>query len=217
VLPHRRHDFGQREPEAVVEADERHRDEPRLRAEERDEVRDPPTGDVEAAIRPGGLAQDFPEGFAEDVLAVVKQIQGQLPGYDKLLTEQPIWRQRLEKVGYLPLDGCLALGATGPILRAAGLPWDLRKIEPYCGYETYDFNAVVPPFDDRWSWQAPRGTVIGDAWHRFMVRMLEVVESIRICEQALDRYPSAQGSHRIEQPLDREVLEVRTDDPRLQL
>ena len=93
-----------------------------------------------AFIRPGGLAQDFPDGFEEDVLAVVKQIRGQLPDYDKLLTGQPIWRQRLENVGYLPLDGCLALGATGPILRCAGLPWDLRKVEPYCGYEDYDFE-----------------------------------------------------------------------------
>ena len=78
--------------------------------------------------------------------------------------------------------------------RTKGDPdWDLRKIEPNCDYETYDFAVPIPPFD-----RAPRGAVIGDCWHRFYVRMLEVVESIKICEQALDRYPKATGSHRIE-------------------
>jgi NADH-quinone oxidoreductase subunit D len=104
-------------------------------------------------------------------LAVVKQIQGQLPGYDKLLTEQPIWRQRLEKVGYLPLDGCLALGATGPILRAAGLPWDLRKIEPYCGYENYDF-------------EVPTATE-ADCYARYRLRVAEMYESLKIVEQVV--------------------------------
>jgi len=167
-----------------------------------------------AFIRPGGLAQDFPDGFEEDVLAVVKQIRGQLPGYDKLLTGQPIWQKRLENVGYLPLDGCLALGATGPILRSAGLPWDLRKVEPYCGYEQYDFKAIVPPFPE-----APSEAVIGDAWHRFYVRMLELVESIKIVEQGLRRYPSAQGSHRIEPPRHLPAGEayVETECPRGQM
>ena len=93
-----------------------------------------------AFIRPGGLAQDFPEGWAEKVTDFIEVMRSRLPDYDKLLTGQPIWRNRLEGVGYLPLDGCLALGATGPILRSAGLPWDLRKVEPYCGYEEYDFE-----------------------------------------------------------------------------
>jgi NADH-quinone oxidoreductase subunit D len=124
-----------------------------------------------AFIRPGGLAQDFPDGFEEDVLAVVKQIRGQLPGYDKLLTGQPIWRQRLENVGYLPLDGCLALGATGPILRCAGLPWDLRKVEPYCGYEEYDF-------------EVPTATE-ADCYARYRLRVQEMRESLKIIEQVV--------------------------------
>jgi NADH-quinone oxidoreductase subunit D len=124
-----------------------------------------------AFIRPGGLAQDFPDGFEEDVLAVVKQIRGQLPGYDKLLTGQPIWQKRLENVGYLPLDGCLALGATGPILRSAGLPWDLRKVEPYCGYEEYDFD--VPTATE------------ADCYARYRLRVAEMHESLKIIEQAV--------------------------------
>jgi NADH-quinone oxidoreductase subunit D len=84
----------------------------------------------------------------------------------------------------------------GSLNREAGDPaWDLRKIEPYSGYEQYDFKAIVPPFPEK-----PAGAVIGDAWHRFYVRMLELVESIKITEQGLARYATAQGSHRIEPP-----------------
>jgi len=126
-----------------------------------------------AYVRPGGLAQDFPDGWQDKVTDFVAVMRKRLPDYDKLLTGQPIWRQRLEKVGYLPLDGALALGATGPILRSAGLPWDLRKVEPYLGYETYDFE--VPTADTC------------DAWGRYLVRMAEVNESLKIVEQALDR------------------------------
>ena len=70
--------------------------------------------------------------------------------YDKLLTGQPIWQRRLQDVGYLDAAGCLALGVTGPMLRAAGLPWDLRKTEPYCGYETYDFDVPTSLEGDCW-------------------------------------------------------------------
>jgi NADH-quinone oxidoreductase subunit D len=95
----------------------------------------------------------------------------------------------------------LDYGCTGPMLRGSldrskGDPdWDLRKVEPYSGYEQYDFQAIVPPWPE-----APRQAVIGDAWHRFYVRMLELVESIKIVEQGLKKYVTAQGSHRIEPP-----------------
>ena len=124
-----------------------------------------------AYIRPGGLAQDFPEGWAEKVTDLVKVMRARLPDYDKLLTGQPIWRNRLEGVGYLPLDGCLALGATGPILRSAGLPWDLRKITPYCGYEEYDF-------------EVPTATE-ADCYARYRLRVAEMHESLKIVEQAV--------------------------------
>jgi NADH-quinone oxidoreductase subunit D len=124
-----------------------------------------------AFIRPGGLAQDFPEGWAEKVTDLVAVMRSRLPDYDKLLTGQPIWRNRLEGVGYLPLDGCLALGATGPILRSAGLPWDLRKIEPYCGYEEYDF-------------EVPTATE-ADCYARYRLRVAEMHESLKIVEQAV--------------------------------
>ncbi len=124
-----------------------------------------------AFIRPGGLAQDMPDGWEEKVLDIVKLFRRQLPGYDKLLTAQPIWQKRLEGVGYLPLDGCLALGATGPILRAAGLPWDLRKVEPYSTYEEYDF-------------EVPTATE-ADCYARYRLRVAEMWESLKIIEQVV--------------------------------
>jgi NADH-quinone oxidoreductase subunit D len=154
----------------------------------------------------GGVHDDLPPGWVERCREFLNYLKPRIPEYHALLTTNHIFVKRTANIGVLSKDMAIANGCTGPMLRGSldrrqGDPdWDLRRIEPYCGYETYDFNVVVPPFDDRWGWRAPYGTVIGDAWHRFMVRMLEVVESIRICEQALDRYASAQGSHRIEPP-----------------
>jgi NADH-quinone oxidoreductase subunit D len=126
-----------------------------------------------AFIRPGGLAQDLPEDWKEKVTDFVKVMKSRLPDYDKLLTGQPIWRQRLEGVGYLPVDGCLALGATGPILRSAGLPWDQRKVEPYSGYEEYDF-------------EVPTATE-ADCYARYRLRVAEIHESLKIVEQAVQK------------------------------
>jgi NADH-quinone oxidoreductase subunit D len=97
----------------------------------------------------------------------------EVEGIEALLSGQPIWKARLKRVGYLDVPGCLALGVTGPLLRSAGLPWDLRKVEPYCGYETYDFD--VPTSTD------------GDCYARYEVRLAEIRESLKIVEQALDR------------------------------
>src|SRR5262249_49743984 len=122
--------------------------------------------------------------------------------------------------GVLSKEKAVAYGCTGPMLRASldrskGDPdWDLRKTEPYSGYEQYDFNVPVPPFAD-----APAGAVIGDCWHRFYQRMLEVIESIKIVEQAIKRYATAQGSHRVEPPrtLNPGEVYVETECPRGQM
>src|SRR3712207_5750223 len=124
-----------------------------------------------AYIRPGGLAQDLPEGTVEHIREFVGVMRKQLAGYHRLLTGQPIWQARLNDVGYLDVTGCVALGSTGPVLRAAGLPWDLRKVEPYLGYETYDFEVATAD--------------TSDAWGRFLVRMAEMFESLKIIEQAV--------------------------------
>ncbi|MFI9099934.1 NADH-quinone oxidoreductase subunit D [Streptomyces fildesensis] len=126
-----------------------------------------------AYIRPGGLAQDLPPGAVDQIRELVKKMRKNLPEYDKLATGNPIFKARMEEVGYLDLAGCMALGATGPILRAAGLPHDLRKAQPYCGYEGYDFE--IPTADT------------ADSYGRFLVRLEEMRQSLRIVEQALDK------------------------------
>ncbi|MEU4740234.1 NADH-quinone oxidoreductase subunit D [Actinosynnema sp. NPDC023658] len=125
-----------------------------------------------AFIRPGGLAQDLPEGAEQRIKDFIKVMDSRLPDYDKLLSGQPIWRNRLAGVGYLPVDACLALGITGPILRSAGLPWDLRKVEPYSGYENYEFD--VPTSN------------AGDSYARYLLRLEEMHQSLRIVRQAVD-------------------------------
>ncbi|MGH3435382.1 MAG: NADH-quinone oxidoreductase subunit D [Sciscionella sp.] len=126
-----------------------------------------------AFIRPGGVAQDLPDGYEEAIRYMLKLVDERLPQYDKLFTGQPIWRNRLSGVGVLPLDACLALGVTGPVLRSAGLPWDLRKVEPYSGYEDYEFE--VPTSTD------------ADAFARYLLRLEEIRQSMRIVEQCLAR------------------------------
>jgi NADH-quinone oxidoreductase subunit D len=126
-----------------------------------------------AYVRPGGIAQDLPEGAPDAIREWCRELRGEVAGLRTLLAGQPIWINRLKDVGWLGVEGCVALGVTGPMLRAAGLPWDLRKVEPYLGYETFDFE--VPVQDG------------GDCWSRFLVRIDEMEQSIRIVEQAVER------------------------------
>ena len=126
-----------------------------------------------AFVRPGGIAQDLPDGAIEKIRAWADDQDTELAGLAKLLAGQPIWQRRLKGVGYLNVEGCLALGVTGPLLRAAGLAWDLRKTEPYLGYEDYDFE--VPTHAD------------GDSWSRFVVRVEEMHQSVALVRQAVDR------------------------------
>ncbi|MDV6013186.1 NADH-quinone oxidoreductase subunit D [Haloechinothrix sp. LS1_15] len=126
-----------------------------------------------AFIRPGGVAQDVPEDTAEKVDEFIKVMDERLPNYDKMLTGQPIWQNRLKGIAYLPVDACLALGVSGPVLRSAGLPWDLRKTEPYLGYEEYDFE--VPVANE------------ADAYARYLLRVEEIHQSLRIIKQAVQK------------------------------
>ncbi|MGH8962606.1 MAG: NADH-quinone oxidoreductase subunit D [Jatrophihabitantaceae bacterium] len=126
-----------------------------------------------AYVRPGGVAQDLPAGTEDAIREWIKEMRTELFGLDKLLTGQTIWVNRLKDVGWIGVEGCIALGVTGPLLRAAGLPWDLRKTDPYLGYDTFDFEV---PTDDR-----------GDCWSRYVVRVGEMWESLKIVEQVLDR------------------------------
>ncbi|UFU05804.1 NADH-quinone oxidoreductase subunit D [Ruania halotolerans] len=124
-------------------------------------------------IRPGGVAQDLPPGATQQVRESIPTIRDRIAQMEKLTLKNPIFLGRLQGVGYLPLAGAMALGAAGPILRSAGHPFDLRKAQPYCGYETYDFE--VPTHTD------------ADSYARVVLRFKEMRESLKIVQQVLDR------------------------------
>ena len=130
-------------------------------------------------IRPGGVSNDLPSNWKaiiDDQWPLLRQGVREL---EDLCLENPILKGRLMDVGYLDLTGCMALGVTGPILKAAGMPYDLRKNAPYCGYETYDFE--VPTWDS------------ADAYGRLRVRFLEIWESLKIIDQVIERLEKCEG------------------------
>ena len=133
-------------------------------------------------IRPGGLAADLPAGWRDDVLAILDMLPGRLEEYDILMTEQPIWRERLQGVGVITADEALALGTSGPILRSTGVAWDLRRDQPYLRYEDVEFDVIVGTY--------------GDAFDRYAIRLNEIRESMRIVRQILDHMPH--GDYRIQ-------------------
>jgi NADH-quinone oxidoreductase subunit D len=126
-----------------------------------------------AFMRPGGVAQDLPPGALEAIRAFLDTTPELVHDLRTLIDANPIFIGRNKGIAYLDLAGCMALGVTGPMLRSTGLPWDLRKSQPYCGYETYDFD--VPTVDTC------------DAYGRYLVRMDEVGQSLRIVRQCVDR------------------------------
>ena len=126
-----------------------------------------------AYIRPGGLANDLPEDAIPKIRETVKAIRKNLKDNEKMLVGNSIWMKRTAGVAHLDLAGCIALGVTGPVLRATGMPWDLRKTQPYCGYENFEFDVVTADS--------------ADAYGRFMIRVYEMEQSLRIIEQVLDR------------------------------
>ena len=126
-----------------------------------------------AYIRPGGLAADLPEDGPDRVAELLQILPGRLHELESLLTESYIWKARTQGVGYLDLTGCMALGITGPVLRSTGLPHDLRKAQPYCGYETYDFDVVTAD--------------TADCYGRYLIRVGEMHESLKIVGQCLQR------------------------------
>ncbi len=126
-----------------------------------------------AYIRPGGLAADLPEDVPAQIAALCELLPGRLAELEALLRGNAIWKARTVDIGYLDLTGCMALGITGPVLRSTGLSHDLRKAQPYCGYETYDFDVIT-------------GTH-SDCYDRYVIRVEEMNESLRIVRQCLDR------------------------------
>jgi NADH-quinone oxidoreductase subunit D len=126
-------------------------------------------------FRIGGLALEPPLDFYKQVQDFLNIMPARIDQYENLLTGNPIWMNRLKGVGYLSAADAIALGVTGPPLRASGVDWDLRRDMPYSGYEKFQFK--VPVSDG------------GDVWARYVVRIEEMRESLKICQQALDGIP----------------------------
>ncbi|HLF73196.1 MAG TPA: NADH dehydrogenase (quinone) subunit D [Anaerolineales bacterium] len=126
-------------------------------------------------IRPGGLWRDVPVEFEKAVRDFIKMFPKRIDEYEALLTKNPLFLDRLLGIGKLDAATALQHGVTGPILRASGVNWDLRKARPYMGYEQYDFNVPV--------------RTEGDTYARYIVRVEELRESLKIAEQALNRLP----------------------------
>ncbi|MBX7102763.1 MAG: NADH-quinone oxidoreductase subunit D [Gemmataceae bacterium] len=149
----------------------------------------------------GGVHDDLPAGWTDKCRKFIDYFRPRVAEYHTLLTTNHIFVKRTAGIGVMSKELALSHACSGPMLRGSldkskgDHAWDLRKIEPYCGYENYEFDAIIPPFDNK-----PDGSVIGDCWHRYFVRMLEVLESLKLVEQGLEKYRTAQGSHRIEPP-----------------
>jgi NADH-quinone oxidoreductase subunit D len=124
-------------------------------------------------IRVGGLREDIPEGFHAAVHAILDRLPAKIDEYEGLLTKNEIFLRRTQGVGTLSLADALAWGLVGPIARGSGSTYDVRKAFPYSGYETFEFNVPVG--------------VRGDTFDRYLVRLDEMRESIRICRQAIER------------------------------
>jgi NADH-quinone oxidoreductase subunit D len=133
-------------------------------------------------IRPGGVAADLPDGWAEETTRVCDVVEKGLNDYIALLNENPIWLERLVGVGVISTEDALALGATGPILRSTGFPWDLRKSQPYLAYDDVEFDVVY--------------TEHGDCYDRYLIRLHEIVESVKIVRQCVERMPP--GDYRVQ-------------------
>ena len=132
-----------------------------------------------AYVRPGGVAQDLPKGAVAKIRETVAELRKNFKDNEKLLVGNSIWMKRTEGIGYLDLAGATTLGITGPVLRSTGLPWDLRKMQPYCGYEQYDFDVVTAD--------------TCDVYGRFLIRIAELEQSLRIIEQACDKLEKSEG------------------------
>jgi len=132
-----------------------------------------------AFIRPGGVVQDLPAGAIERLREYLRVMPGLLGEIRALLDHAPVYLARTRNIAYLDVTVCMSLGVTGPILRAAGLPWDLRKSQPYCGYETYDFDVATQQS--------------ADVYGRYRVRMDEMDQSLRIIAQCVDRLAGTSG------------------------
>ncbi len=127
-------------------------------------------------IRPGGVFQDLPLGMLDSIYVFSKEFSKRIDEMEELLTDNRIWKQRLVNIGVLSIQDCYNYGFTGVLLRGSGLAWDLRKTNPYDCYDLLDFNIPVG--------------VMGDCYDRYLIRIFEMRESLKIIEQVFNKIPS---------------------------
>jgi NADH-quinone oxidoreductase subunit D len=127
----------------------------------------------------GGLAEDIPHGFYPECRKLVERMPGAIEQYERLVDQNQIWLERTREIGLLNVEDALALGQSGPVLRASGVDWDIRRDEPYLAYDQVDFDVVVYPH--------------GDVYDRYRVRMDEMRESTRIIAQCLEQVEAMEG------------------------
>jgi NADH-quinone oxidoreductase subunit D len=139
-----------------------------------------------AYIRIGGVLMDLPDEGPPKIRELLRILPRRIDEYETLLDDNPIWRERNEGIGVLSAEQLRSFGVTGPVLRASGVAADLRKDLPYGGYETFDFDVPV--------------RTEGDAYARYLVRLAEMRQSLRIVEQAIDRLDDAPGPVMVEDP-----------------
>ncbi|MFH1011151.1 MAG: NADH-quinone oxidoreductase subunit D [bacterium] len=159
----------------------------------------------------GGLSHDLPDGWAEKCRDFCDYFLPKIDEYNNLFSFNQIFIDRTAEVGIMNAQQAIAYGATGPNLRGAGITWDLRKTEPYSGYEDYDFDICIG--------SGEKG-IVGDCWDRYMVRIREMEQSVRIIRQALDRLPEGNVQEAIPKSFKKipegEVY-MRTEAPRGEL
>lgn len=155
----------------------------------------------------GGLSHDIPDGFQKKVKDFIKYFRPRIDMLNDLLSYNKIFIERTANIGVLPADVAINAGASGPVLRGSGVKWDLRKNEPYSVYDKFDYNVIVG--------KGEMGTV-GDCWDRYMVRMREMEESLKILEQAIDIIPEGDVKAALPKKVKPPVGEIyaRTETPK---
>jgi NADH-quinone oxidoreductase subunit D len=143
----------------------------------------------------GGAHDDLPDGWLKKCKDFLEYFTPRIAEYHTLLTNNQIFIKRTCGIGLLSREMAISYGCSGPVLRGSGVDWDLRRDEPYLPYHEFEWKVPVAPF-----MEAPPEAVLGDCWSRYYVRMLEVVESCKLIRQAIEKYETAEGSHRAELP-----------------
>lgn len=143
----------------------------------------------------GGAHDDLPDGWTEKCVNFLDYFMPRIAEYHALLTDNQIFIKRTCDIGILTPEAALSYNCTGPVLRGSGIDYDLRRDLPYLPYHEFDWKVIAAPFEN-----APPESVLGDCWHRYYVRMLEVVEACKLVRQAIEKYEGADGSFRAELP-----------------